>query len=110
MLLRSLADLYGVLFPAALITRLRAVRYSGWRLLYWFWHARQLQPERHLSEVERSWSALLTLGMLAQVTLGIGLLVQWARFGTAGAWEFGAALLLSYPLVWTHMLVVLLWA
>jgi UDP-N-acetylmuramoyl-tripeptide--D-alanyl-D-alanine ligase len=36
--------------------------------------------------------------------------VQWARVGTTGAWAFGLALLLSYPLVWAHVLVVLAWA
>ncbi len=110
MLLHSLADLYGLAFPAVLIARLRQVNYSGWRLLYWVWHARQFPPQRRLNELERSWAVLLALGMLGQVALGIGLLVQWARFGTAGAWEFGAALLLSYPLVWAHAVVVVLWA
>jgi UDP-N-acetylmuramoyl-tripeptide--D-alanyl-D-alanine ligase len=49
---------------------------------------------------------LLWLGMLAQVGFGIGFLVEWARYGTAGAWEFGVALLLSYPIIWAHVLAL----
>jgi UDP-N-acetylmuramoyl-tripeptide--D-alanyl-D-alanine ligase len=42
--------------------------------------------------------------MLAQIVAAVVVLVHWARFGTVGAWEFGLALLISYPLVWAHLL------
>ncbi len=107
--IRSLLDIYNPVLSARLVTELRQRNYSGRRLLAWFWQARSYTPTRKLSDVERSLAVLLGLGMLAQIALGIGLLVQWARFGTAGTWEFGAALLLSYPLVGAHVLVLLAW-
>jgi len=54
-------------------------------------------------------AVLLGLGILGQLAFGVGFVVQWVRYGTAGSWEFGLALLLSYPLVWAHVLVVLAW-
>jgi UDP-N-acetylmuramyl pentapeptide synthase len=109
MFLRSVLDLYSLSLPSALVTELRQRRYSGWRLFYWFWHATRFRSERELSDAERSVAVLLSLGMLAQIVLGVGFLVQWARYGTTGAWAFGAALFLSYPLVWAHVVVVLAW-
>jgi UDP-N-acetylmuramoyl-tripeptide--D-alanyl-D-alanine ligase len=109
MFLRSILDLYSLSLSSALVVRLRRGRYSGWRLLYWFWHTTRFRAERELTEIERSVAVLLSLGMLGQIVLGIGFLVQWARYGTTGSWEFGAALLLSYPLVWTHIVVVVAW-
>jgi len=101
--------LYNPNLGASLVGELKARRYSGWRLLHWFWHTNSYRNTRNLSEVQRSAAVFLGLAMLAQVGLGIGLLVDWARYGTTGAWEFGVALLLSYPLVWAHVVVVLAW-
>ncbi|MEJ0073503.1 MAG: Mur ligase family protein [Candidatus Saccharibacteria bacterium] len=105
--LRSLVGMYGWSLPASLVLQLRLHRYSGWRLLYWFWHARRFDDTEALSEIERSVSVLLALGMLLQIAVGIGFLVEWARYGSPGAWEFGLALLLSYPLVWAHLVAAL---
>ncbi|HEY4160638.1 MAG TPA: UDP-N-acetylmuramoyl-tripeptide--D-alanyl-D-alanine ligase [Candidatus Saccharimonadales bacterium] len=109
MFLRSILDLYSFRLPATLVTSLSRRRYSGWRLLYWFWHTTRFQTERELTEAERPLAVLLGLGVLGQLAFGVGFVVQWVRYGTAGSWEFGLALLLSYPLVWAHALVVLAW-
>ncbi len=106
---RSVLSLYNPTLAATLVGELKARRYSGWRLLFWFWHARDYRNTRELSEVQRSAAVFLGLAMLAQAGLGIGLLVDWARYGTVGTWEFGVALLLSYPLVGAHVVVVVAW-
>lgn len=110
MFLRGIITLYSWALPAGILERLASTRYSGWALLRWFWTTKTYVPQRSLKESERSASVLLGLLMLAQVCAGVGLLVQWARFGTAGVWAFGLALLLSYPLVWVHVVAVFAWA
>lgn len=109
MFARSIVNLYSLRLPAALIVRMRRGNHSGWRLLHWFWHATDFKPGRRLTDAEQSCAVILSLAMVAQVVFGVGLIVQWVRFGTTGAWAFGLALLLSYPLVWAHVLVVLAW-
>lgn len=109
MYLRSILDLYSFKLPPALIVQLRRGRFSGWRLFYWFWHTNRFRAERELNDVERSVSVFLGLAMLAQVALGVGFLVEWVHYGTTGAWEFGLALLLSYPLVWSHVVIACVW-
>lgn len=107
MFVRSIASLYSWNLAFSLVAQLKDKRYSDLRLLYWFWHTKSFQPTRSLSETERSIAVLVALLMLGQIGLGVGFLVEWARFGTAGTWEFGAALLLSYPLVWAHVVAML---
>lgn len=103
---RGVLSLYNPLLAAALVSELTDRRYSAWRLLWWFWHTPNYQPKRSLGEVERSLAVFVGLAMVAQLALGIGFLVEWARYGSAGAWEFGLALVLSYPLIWAHVVVL----
>jgi UDP-N-acetylmuramoyl-tripeptide--D-alanyl-D-alanine ligase len=109
MFFRGLSSLYSPILAATLIGELAARKYSGWRLLNWFWHAKSYEPKRQLTDSQRSGAVFLGLLMLGQIVLGIGLLIGWARHGTTGAWAFGLALLLSYPLVWAHVVVVAAW-
>jgi len=109
MYLRSILDLYSFRLPTAMVAQLRRSRLSGWRLFYWFWHTNNFKADIELSDVERSVSVFLSLAMLTQAMLGVGFLVEWVRYGTAGAWEFGLALLLAYPLVWVHIVVIFAW-
>jgi UDP-N-acetylmuramoyl-tripeptide--D-alanyl-D-alanine ligase len=107
MFLRSILGLYSWEMPASLVSTLHANGYSGGKLLRWFWRTNTFKAIATLSDVEHSLVVLLWLGMLAQISVGVALLIDWARFGTAGTWEFGAALLLSYPIVWAHIVIVL---
>ena len=108
----NLSGIFGLYNPSlalTLVTELKRRRYSGWRLFSWFWHAKTYRTKTAVTEAERSAALFLGLLMLGQVVLGVGFLVEWVRYGTAGAWEFGIALLLSYPIVWAHILVAMAW-
>jgi UDP-N-acetylmuramoyl-tripeptide--D-alanyl-D-alanine ligase len=109
MFLRSVKELYSLKLPTALIVNLKKRRYSGWRFLYWFWHTTRFEADRQLSDPEQSVAVLMGVGMVAQIVVGAFYIIQWVRFGTAGDWAYGAALLLSYPLVWAHVIVVVMW-
>jgi len=106
MFLSGIFSLYSPLLAAALIAELQSRQYSALGLFDWFWTTKTYRSLKPLSDTGRSLAVLLALGMLTQIGFGIGLLVQWARFGTTGTWEFGLALLLSYPLVWAHVAVL----
>lgn len=107
--LGAVLALYNPTLAASVLGELKRRRYSGWRLLSWIWRTKTFRSDEPLSEVQRSLAVFLGLAMLTQLGVGIGFLVEWARFGTAGAWEFGLAIILSYPLVWAHVVVVLAW-
>lgn len=109
MIVRGITGLYGWNMPASLVSRLRTNRYSALKTLQWFWHTDTFRARANLSDAEHTLVVALWLGMLAQIGWGIALLVNWARYGTAGSWEFGAALLLSYSVVWPHILLAGVW-
>jgi UDP-N-acetylmuramoyl-tripeptide--D-alanyl-D-alanine ligase len=48
----------------------------------------------------------LRLGIIVQIWVGVCFLLAWA-FGQADAgWAFGLAIILAYPVVWAHLVVV----
>ena len=91
----------------AVAMRLRTGSYSASQLLRWFWTTKTFRVDSTPTSRDQSLAVFLSLGMFAQIVCGVWLLVDWARFGTTGAWAFGAALVLSYPIVWTVLLAVL---
>lgn len=110
MFFRSLANLYSPTIASTFIKALKQRRYSGARLLGWFWQSKSYRTEHTmLSYHEQTLAGVIVIGMGAQIAWGIWLLVDWARFGRAGTWEFGVALLLSYPIIWVHVLAVGVW-
>ena len=106
---RAVLELYNPMFAASVISELKRRRYSGWGLLNWVWSTKTFQSIAELTDVQRSAAVFLGLAMLAQLAAGVAMLVNWARFGTVGTWELGVALVLSYSLVWAHVVVVLAW-
>jgi UDP-N-acetylmuramoyl-tripeptide--D-alanyl-D-alanine ligase len=110
MLFRNLANLYSFSFPTTLVKVLRQRHYAGSRLITWFWQTKSFRTtENQLSFHEETLAGVLAIAMAAQIVWGIWLLIDWARFGTAGTWQFGLAIMVSYPLVWVHLLAVGVW-
>ena len=54
-------------------------------------------------------TAFVAVGSLVQIVAGLWLIVAWFANREPGLWEFGLALVLSYPLVWAHLLAVPVW-
>lgn len=107
---RAVLELYNPLFAASVVSELKRRHYSGWGLFGWVWSTKTFRSTTKLTDVQRSAAVFLGLAMLAQLAAGVALLVEWARYGTAGTWELGVALVLSYSIVGAHAVVVLAWA
>ncbi|MFA5003807.1 MAG: Mur ligase family protein [Candidatus Saccharimonadales bacterium] len=108
MLFRALVELYSWFLPRRLVTELENRKYSVSAYLGWFWHARRYEPSTaKLSDKGRLLEVIALLGSLVQIVFGVWLLTRWAQSGAVGEWQFGLALLVSYPIVWTHVLAAL---
>jgi UDP-N-acetylmuramyl pentapeptide synthase len=107
MLFRALTRLYGWGAPLRLVRALAERDYHVGHFLAWFWQSKTFyaQPQA-LAAREQLLTVVVALGMLLQIIAAVAVLVHWARFGTVGAWEWGLALLISYPLVWAHVLAL----
>lgn len=109
--LRGVVNLYSWKFPRGVVLAFRK-HYSAHQLVRWFWTTESFDVRGQLLGPRGNFAAfLLGAAMLAQVGTGVTLLIDWARFGTAGAWAFGLALIVAYPIVWVHLAAAawLLW-
>jgi UDP-N-acetylmuramoyl-tripeptide--D-alanyl-D-alanine ligase len=48
----------------------------------------------------------LRLGMVAQILVGLTLIGLWRWHDFTGGWQFGLAVILAYPIVWAHLVVL----
>lgn len=98
--------LYSWGFPATILKVYHAHGNSPWRLLGWFWQSNTFVARGKVGPKDQPIVVLLLLLLVAQVALGVWLLVEWARFGYAGYLPFGVAALVSYPLVQVHVVAL----
>ncbi len=105
-LFRALYNLYTFRFARNSVVALRGHNNSLVAFLKWFWNSKTYRVAGELRELDKPLVVLLMATMFAQVVSGVALLIDWARFGTVGEWAFGLAILVSYPLVMVHVLVL----
>lgn len=79
--------------------------------LSWYWrtqnfstveYRRQLVP----TKAARALLILLTIGMLLEIGAGLLLIALWWQNDLQGGWAFGTALILAYPIVWAHLILL----
>lgn len=102
-MLRTLVNLYDLRFARTIVVALRAHDNSIWAFLKWFWNSKTFRVAGHLRALDKPLVVLLVATIVTQISSGIVLLIDWARFGTSGEWAFGLALFVSYPLIIVHI-------
>ena len=108
-LLRGVASLYSLHYPAVLVDALHDSKFRGILFLGWYWQTPDFSWRRAEEKRTRSWSLRLLFialasAMAVQLLLGAWLIYAWFRYRLAGGWEFGLVLIISYPLVWANIL------
>lgn len=104
--LKALGAYYSWSLPRTLMVAYRNHDSSLIRYLRWFYETKTYKIHGKLWRGDVAAVALLLGAMFATLLSGLTLLVDWARFGTVGYWAFGLALLIVYPLVTAHVLVL----
>ncbi len=110
-MISALISLYDWKFPAALVYMLQSNEYRAGPFLAWFWRTQDFHRVMHRRTLERTRRArllelVLRAGMLAQIVAGLVLIGMWYFNGLVAGWQFGLALILSYPVVWAHLIVI----
>lgn len=110
-MIRALLSLYGPHYPTTLIYMLQNTEYRVRPYLAWFWRTQDFSRVERRRRLERTRAArlllvALRLGIIVEVAAGLALLYAWWRFGWAGFWGFGLALIIAYPIVWAHLIVL----
>lgn len=113
-MINNILSLYSPKFASALVYMLQSTEYQAGPYLKWFWRTDNFSKVMQRRTLERTKAArLLTLavqcGIVLEILIGLGFIALniWHNF--VGGWEFGVALILAYPVVIAHLVVVPLW-
>ncbi len=98
-------------YPKALVYMLQSTEYAVRPYLAWYWRTRNFKAVAHRRKLELTRPAKLLLlglmfGIALQVLLGAVLLFVGWRENNGWLLAIGALVVLTYPVVWAHLVVV----
>ena len=98
-------------YAKTLVYMLQNSEYRLWPYFKWFWRTQNFSTVAQRRQLELTKPARLLLlalwcGMALQVLAGFALIYLGYSHGLVGGWEFGLALIISYPVVWAHLVAV----
>lgn len=107
-MLSAIVSMYTLKYPKVLVYMLQNTEYRAGPYLAWYWRTQNFSKVMYRRTLQRTKAArlllmALRLGMLLQILAGLAMIALWHWRDMAGYWEFGLALLLSYPIVWAHL-------
>lgn len=107
-MLRSLLAMYNPWrYANTLLTMLKEADGSARRYLKTYWSTQDFSKiETDNDGLNNNLRTVLLTGMVFQILLGLLLILLWKTSGLVAGELFGLALLVSYPLVWAHMLAL----
>lgn len=110
-MIRSALSIYFPKYPSVLVYMLQSTEYQIKPYLQWIWRTSDFSQVAKRRALDRTKAAKLLLtavyvGILVQIALGILLILLGAHDTLAGGVVFGIALILVYPVLWAHLLVV----
>lgn len=111
MIQNFLALYYLPRYATILTYMLQSTEYQVGPYLKWYWRTQNFSKVMYRRELNPTKAArllriALIAGMLLQILAGLGLIALWRWHGLVAGELFGLALLISYPVVWAHLVVV----
>ena len=107
----ALFSVYSLSYPRTLVYMLQNTEYHIGPYLAWYWRTQDFSTVMRRRQLARTMAArmlllALAIGMLLQAAVGLLVVYWWWRYNLTGGWAFGLALVLSYPIVWAHLVVL----
>ncbi len=107
--LAALSSMYSPNYPRSLVWLLEKNKYRLSRYFASYWSTQSfvqmLEKMPRRSTLNRGLAATVYIGSLLQVVLGLSLLIASLSENMFELTLFGFALIVSYPLVWAHLIV-----
>jgi UDP-N-acetylmuramoyl-tripeptide--D-alanyl-D-alanine ligase len=112
--MQGFLSLYSWRYPLRLVRLWRQHGHSLTAYLKIYWHTNNFshigtRQDGQLGPRELLLAKILYVGAALQVTAGLTLIGLWYLNDLTGGWQFGLAVVLAYPLLWAHLLVVIVW-
>jgi UDP-N-acetylmuramyl pentapeptide synthase len=110
-LLRALYALYGPRHASTIVYMLQSTEYQVGPYLAWYWRTQNFanvmkRRTLELTKAARLLRMALAFGMAIQIVFGVRFILLGALGDMTGGVYFGLALLISYPVVWAHLVVI----
>ena len=111
----GIVSLYTRSYPDTLIYMLQSTEYEITPYLKWYWRTGNFKTVAKRRTLEKTTAARLLLlalrtGIISQVVVGLLFVVLGARSHMLASVQLGVALLISYPVIWAHAVVLPLFA
>src|SRR5665213_3673633 len=106
-----LISMYLPSYPIVLVYMLQGSEYHVGPYLKWLWRTKDFSTVMKRRQLDRTRPArllllALRLGMVLQIIGGLTLIYFGGWHHLTGGLAFGAALIISYPIVWSHLVVL----
>lgn len=110
-MIKRIVSFFGPSYPKTLTYMLQSTEYEVGPYLAWYWRTNNFGEVAHRRTLAKTLrakllSAGLSIGMLIQIVIAIIILIQGIKLQRSSDIYFGIALLLSYPVVWAHVIVI----
>lgn len=110
-MISSLVSLYRPRFVKTIVYMLQNTEYQAGPYLVWFWRTTNFSRVMYRRQLVRTRAAKLLLtalsvGIIVELLVGVGLIGLWQTGHLVAGWAFGLAVLIAYPMVWAHLVVV----
>lgn len=110
-MIRNFTSIYLPSYPSTLVYMLQSTEYQIKPYLRWVWRTKdftQVEKRRSLDPTKAAKLLLMALrfGILFELVAGAVMMYSGARGEFTGGLVFGAALILIYPILWAHLLVI----
>ena len=110
-MIKRIVSFFGPSYPKTLTYMLQSTEYEVGPYLSWYWRTNNFGEVAHRRTLAKTLrakllSAGLSIGMLIQIVIAIIILIQGIKLQRSSDIYFGIALLLSYPVVWAHVIVI----
>ncbi len=104
-------SLYTFHYAGTLVYMLQSTEYKVSPYLEWYWRTYNFSKVMQRRTLDRTMAARLLLmalriGMSLQILIGLTLIYLGIWHDLTGGIAFGAALIVAYPVVWAHLLVI----
>jgi len=109
--MRDLLSIYSYRFPSSLVYMMQSCEYQSGPYLRWLWRTKDYSSVQHRRKLDKTSYAKvllagLSLGMLLEIAIGIALIIYSLTAHIDGLWEIGLAIVIAYPLLWSHLIIL----
>lgn len=106
-----LFSLYSKRYPTILVYMLQSTEYEAGPYLKWYWQTNNFSAVMYRRTLHRTKAArllllVLRLGILVEIIAGITLIALWHFADYTSGLAFGLALVVGYPVIWAHLIVL----